>query len=100
MANPTQQYGIPQISVPVISPDGTMTPSWYRFFSALYQRSGLATPNFNLNGYNANGWFAPQFAYEPVSSPKLIVFDQVTGAGSFTNPTTFPVGFININPLP
>lgn len=71
MTNPPILYGMPNQSVPVIEPDGTMNQVWYRFFQALYQRSGLATPGISLYGLNpaAPNNLAPAFSVNTALAP-------------------------------
>lgn len=87
MAQPIQYQGMPLISTPVIDPDGSMNLVWYRFFTSLFNRSGLNTPEFGINAPNRfDGALKqnvyPQFmATSPTSSSTkvLSMFDQTTG---------------------
>lgn len=104
MSNPLVFQGMPKRDVPMVDSEGRMTYEWYRFFFAIYQRSGLNTPFMSVLGYQLNNnWKAAQFVYQPQSiplgtNPRLIVFDQVTGAGSPVI-STGPVGFVTLTPF-
>lgn len=105
MSQPLQYCQIPPQNVPFLNPDGTVSIVWYRFLHDLHLVSGANTPGHAITQWSgtAGGFNNAQIGYEPQvvatgTSPKLIVYDQITGTGSPVN-KKYPVGFVVLTPF-
>ena len=105
MSQPNQYCQIPPQNVPFLNSDGTVAQVWYKFLHDLHTISGAGTPGHGLTRWIAGnaGYPNAQVGYRPQNvglglSPVLIVFDQITGAGSPVS-AAFPVGFVTLTPF-
>lgn len=48
MSNSSVQTGVPKLDAPIVNPDGTVSIPWYRFWIALWNRTGQASGSVTL----------------------------------------------------
>lgn len=82
MSNPIVFQGIPKSNTPLINPDGTMNLAWYRFFIAVFNKTGLNTPGITVGFQPAPE--GPAVTAIPVSTYGLannilVIYHQITG---------------------
>ncbi len=86
MVQPIQFQGMPLQNTPIIDRNGCVTPTWYRFFQSLFDRSGLGTSEIGIRSTplqsGGKPFLLPVFlAKDPTASgtPVVSMFDQTTG---------------------
>lgn len=89
MSNSIRQ-GIPQLSTPLLNPDGTMSLPWYRFFLSLYDITGL---KYISPGQQANSdYWSSIILYNPNAGLHGWLHVLRSQDGSFLNGGTVVLG--------